>query len=662
MPVEYLVFDYETFSEADLKKLGAWEYSVHPSTEILCLAYRFGTRDELRNAPTNWWTPGRDLSKFLELLYRPEVIATAHNSYFENVITHNVLPKYVKKKINLPPERWLCTASLAAALALPRNLEGAADALKLSIRKDLEGRKLMLKYCKPKKPSKKDPSTRHTNPIELARIVEYCKTDVDTEVELFLRIPLLTPTERRVWLLDQKINLNGFAVDRPFVTTVLKMIDDETNEINRRTRELTNGEVRSATQRAAVLDFVNANGVSLPDLRKGTVDEVLKSEGLSGPAREILEYRQAISKTSTAKYEAFERRSRFDGRCRDILMYHAATTGRWGGVGVQPQNLPRASIKDTNQAAEVLAEGDLEIVRMLYGSPMKVFSDCIRSCIVAPPGKVLDAADYAAIEARVLFWVAKHDEGLRAFREGRDLYVEQASKVFNKPIDKIAKDSFERFIGKGLVLGCGYQMGPDRFAETCLMQGREVSEELAQAAVRSYRETHRPVVMLWSNIEKAAIAAVENLGKKFTVNRTSWYVRNNFLFCELPSGRRLAYREPSVRWGYKFATSREKSPILYHFNVDSLSRKWVETKTYGGRLVENVVQAIARDLMAEAMLRIDEAGWDIVLSVHDELIAERDLFSDKTNADFCRLMATLPPWGEGIPVVAEGWSGPRYRK
>lgn len=653
----YCVLDYETYSEADLKKVGAYEYSVHPSTEVLCVAWRTGTREGLKTAKTYTAVVPTKNHLLVDLLWDEKIQLVAHNAFFEQVITRNVLG------MGLPAERWLCTASHAATLALPRNLEGAALALKLPVQKDMDGRRLILKWCKPRKPTKNNPSLRHDDPAELERLVQYCKTDVDTEVELFLRTPMLTPTERKVWELDQKINMRGFAVDRPLVDTVLRLIDEETKEINRKTVLITDGGVRSTTQREKVLDFIEEKGVYLPDLRKKTVEDALANDLVpDGPAKEILEYRLAISKTSTAKYQAFERRSRHDSRVRDILMYHAASTGRWGGVGVQPQNLPKSSIKNTDLAAEIVAEGDLELVRLIYGDPMKVFSDCIRSVIVAPPGKVLDVADYAAIEARVLFWVAKHEDGLRAFREGRDLYVEQAMKVFNKPSDAIAKDSFERFVGKGLILGCGYQMGWEKFAATCLQQGREVSEDLARTAIQSYRQTHKPVVTLWGNIERAAMAAVENLGKRFTINRTTWYVRNNFLFCELPSGRRLAYYGPSIKWGYKFAGSKTKDPILHHFGVDSLSKKWIETKTYGGRLTENVVQGIARDLMAAAMLRIEDTGiWQIVLSVHDELLGERNKGKGNLRL-FCELMAELPPWAEGCPVAVEGWTGTRYRK
>lgn len=657
----YCVLDYETYSECDLKKAGAYEYSVHPSTEIICAAWRIGTRESLRTAKTEYWHPAlgdENLTSLYAALLSSVFFMVAHNALFEQVITANVLFRANNfKKFN--PERWICTASKASALALPRSLEGAAAALKLPVQKDMEGRRLILKWCKPRKATKNNLKSRHDDPAELRRLVEYCKQDVAAEVELFLKTPGLTETERKVWCLDQKINLRGFLVDRPLVTKVLALVKEETENVNKRTDELTFSGLSSATQRDGVLKFLESEGVFLPDLRRKTVEDAIKDGLVTGAAKEIIEHRLAISKTSTAKYQAFELRSRSDGRCRDNLLYHAASTGRWGGVGVQPQNLPRSQIKNTDQAAEILRTEDLEMIRLIYGDPMTVFSGCTRSAIIAPPGKILDVADYNAIEVRVLFWVADHKAGLKAFRDGKDLYVDQASKIYGIDVSKIDVD--KRWLGKTAILGCGYAMGAKKFAITCQSQGREISEALGKAAVDSYRSTHAPVVQLWGCIERAAISAVGNLGTKFSINHTTWYVKDNFLWCVLPSGRRLAYYGPSVR--YEPTPWGDKRPVLYHWGVDPLSKKWVESKTYGGKLVENVVQAVARDLMAEAMLRIEAAGpWDVVLSVHDELISERDVFSNGSNTEYCRLMAELPAWAEGCPVVATGWEGPRYKK
>lgn len=673
----YLALDYETYSEANLKKVGAFEYSIHPSTEIICASWRLGTRATLAAAPTKTWVPGRD--SHLDLWHAftdPDVILVAHNALFEQVITRNVFAeKYLgtaegasayaleqREKIrSLAPQRWLCTASLASALALPRKLADVAAVLKLPVQKDMDGHRLMLKWCKPRKPTKNNPSTRHTNPDELKRLVSYCATDTDAETLLLLKLPELSGRERKVWCLDQAINLRGFRVDRPLVKTVLQMIAEETVLLNSATSRLSRGTIRSTKQRDATLDWLSDQGAYFADLTKKTVEDALAVGDLPKPVKRMLEIRQAASKSSTAKYQAFEMRSRHDGAVRDILVYHAASTGRWGGAGIQPQNLPRPTISDAIGTAEVLRDCDLEMVRTMFGDPMEVFASCLRSMIIARKGTTLDVMDFASIEARVLFWVARHEEGLKAFREGRDLYVEQAADAFQIPAEEIAKDSLERFVGKTLILGAGFGMGKDKFRGTCAAQGKIVSEEIAELGITSYREKHAPVVKLWRSIERAAISAVENLGKRFTVNRTSWWVRGEYLWCQLPSGRRLAYFGPAVKheptpWG-------ERRPVLYHWGADAKTKRWVFGKTYGGRLVENVVQAIARDLMSEAMLRIDARGpWQLVLCVHDELVAERPLKGPGSLGEFQALMEQLPLWADGIPVKTEGWSGRRYRK
>jgi DNA polymerase len=292
---------------------------------------------------------------------------------------------------------------------------------------------------------------------------------------------------------------------------------------------------------------------------------------------------------------------------------------------------------------------------------MDAFSSCLRNMIVAPKGKILDVADYSAIELRVAFWVANHERGLRALREGKDLYRELAAKIYNVKVGEVT--SAYRFVGKTAELGCLYGMGKPKFLDTCKNQGQEISEEVASVAVDTFRRENAPVVTLWSNLGKAAIAAVQNPGKKYTINHTAWFVQRNFLWCELPSGRRLAYAYPSVVYVTDKWRSGVKNSELRFWGVDSKTKKWCEQRVWGGVLVENVVQAIARDLMAEAMLRVEKAGWELVLSVHDELIGERfTLSEDLSLALFCELMEQVPAWGEGLPIKVEGYSERRYRK
>ena len=669
MSQTYLVLDYETRSEADLKKTGGFEYGRHPTTEILCAAWRLGTKETLAKGEVHVWSGAfkdtwHKLPGLVGALCDPNTIIVAHNALFEQVITRFVLPKYLRQIQNvptireLPHERWTCTAAQAAALALPRNLEGACLALNLPIKKDMEGRRLMMKYCKPRKATKNNLNKWHCDARELRRIMEYCKTDIEAETALFLKIPELNPLERKVWLLDQKINFRGFLADRDLVKNVLKMIDIETGNLNRETGELTFGEFEKTTQRDEVLKWLETQNVYLPDLKAKTVSDALKEGLATGVAKRMLEIRQDVSKTSTKKYQAFDIRSRSDGRVRDSLIYHAASTGRWGGAGVQPQNFPRGNMKNTTEAAEILRLGDLELVRLLYGNPMNVFSSCLRSVIHAPEGRQLYCGDWAAIEARVLFWIAKHEDGLKAFRENRPMYEKMAMIIYNlASLDFVTK--IQRQVGKQAFLGCGYGMGWKKFLQTCKSFGIEIDEEIAQIAVQAYRSTHSPIVKLWSNIERAAIAAVRNPKNKYKINYTTWWVKDNFLWCELPSGRRLAYYGPEVK--FEPTPWDEKRPVLYHWGVNSLTKKWESSGTYGGRLVENVIQAVSRDLMAAAMIRSEAAGYDITLSVHDELLAERNLGEGSVN-EFENIMAELPSWASGCPVRVEGWSGPRYRK
>lgn len=698
---QYLVLDYETRSEADLRKVGAYEYANHPTTKILCASWRVGTRNHLRHEllrgikPKIWssaFDDSDDSRELAGLIMDPEIIIVAHNALFEQVITRFVLPKYIKefkstkpspglfmrpllfhRLESLPHDRWVCTAATAAALALPRNLEGACAALKLSIQKDMDGRRLILKYCKPRKPTKKNPAKWHTLARDLRRIMLYCQNDVDAETMLFLTIPPLSDKEREVWLLDQKINFRGFKADREMVSAALTMIAEETKNLNAETTGLTNGKPGSTTQRDALLEWLSREGVFLPDLRAKTVKDVI-SEGLvEGDAKRLLQIRQAVSKVSTKKYSAFDARSRTDGRVRDILVYHTASTGRWGGSGVQPQNFPRGHIKDTDTAADLLKSRDLELVRLIYGDPMGVFSSCLRAAIIAPKERELFCADYAAIEARVLFWVAKHHTGLKGFFKDKPMYEEMASVIYNTPLDELlalikienpeAKN--KRQVGKQAFLGCGYGMGWKKFILTCKSFGMDVDEKVSQTAVTAYRTLHRPVVALWSNLEMAAVEAVHRKGTKFKINHTTWWVEKlkdtelEFLFCQLPSGRRLAYFGPEIK--YEMTPWEEKRAVLYHWGVNPLSRKWEPSGTYGGKLTENVVQAIARDLMAEAMLRIEKSGYDLILTVHDEILAERRK-DEGTVKEFEDLMALTPQWADGCPVQVKGWKGPRYHK
>lgn len=669
----YCVLDYETFSEADLKKVGGYEYSMHPSTEVMCAAWRVGTRSELAEqlklgTKAKFWAPRWNHDKRIErngidiltTLADPNIIKVAHNAMFEQVITLNVLLRHfpiVRKTPIINPAHWLCTATLAASHALPRKLENACAVMKLPIQKDMGGHKIMLKMCKPRKPTKNNPATRHNDPTDFKKLVKYCIVDVDAETHLFLKMPPLSVSEREVWILDQKINLRGFLVDRVLVIKILGMIKEEISALNVKLKKITNKQVETGGQVKEILKWVKAYGCFLPDLTADTILDALENDLATGKVKEVLKIRQMVSKTSTAKYKAFELRTRTDSRLRDALLYWAASTGRWGGKGVQPQNFPRGSFEDTSFLAEMCLTENLEMIRLLFGEPMEVFSSILRNMIISSENRDLFVSDYAGIETRLLFWMAGHLKGIEAFKQKRDLYKEMACVIYNTSLGSIKK--LMRQVGKQTILGCGFAMGPIKFIATCAKYRIKVDEKTAKKAVKAYRTTHKQVPQMWKNIEKAAISAVLNPRKRYKANKTIWFIQKEFLYCELPSGRLLAYYGPEIKyvktpWG-------EKAPKLYHWGVDGITRKWNFSGTYGGKLTENVVQATARDVTSEAILRIEKAGYDVLFHVHDEIIGEADK-GKKTIEEFNALMEQIPEWAQGAPIDVEGWKGKRYKK
>lgn len=691
----YAVIDFETFSEIELvmgagkKGVGAYEYSLHPSTEILCLAWRVGTAAGLAKstkADTRIWAsrleygePARQ--EFIDILLNPKIILVAHNAFFEECITRNLFArKYVSPKMGARIEaavadfgRWYCTMAQAQALALPASLGEIGKALDLEIKKDAEGARILQKWCKPRTPTDKNPKTRHDDPAEFEKLLDYCRTDIGSEVELFLNTPWLTPEEWKVWQLDQKINWRGFSVDRRLIESAMSIVRNEQATVASRAYKLSGGAVDSIKSPKQLKPWLEAQGCFLPNVKKETIEAAIDNGLAEGPALEMLELRQTGGGSSTAKFAVFERTTRSDGRCRGSIKYHGAgRTGRFAGAGVQPQNMPRpprwfrSEMMDT--ACEVVGDGDTNMIRLLYGEPMQLLPALARGVIVASPRKVLHVADWNAIEARVLFWITGDTEGIKAFKEGRKIYEEQAAIIFGTTLENIlakGKESFERFVGKESILGCGYQMGPPRFKAECARKNIPITDEVADRAVKSFRLRHEAVTDHWYDIEKTAIDAVRS-GRRQTLGMVSYEVEGDFLFCYLPSGRRTAYYKPEVvyemnKWG-------KKQPKLYFWGLVGMpgkQRKWKRQSTYGGKLTENITQATARDIMVSAMQRVEAEGWEIVLSVHDELLSEIDTELAKRTHTIHRydaLLAEAPPWAEGCPLAVEGFETLRYRK
>jgi DNA polymerase bacteriophage-type len=675
-----ITLDFETRSMADLKKVGAYRYSLDPTTQPTCLAFKVHDGKEFFldlkeiNQPWSDNKPGLIFLIFLKFI-REGFLFSAHNAFFERCIYTNILVKRYHWP-EIPVRSWRCTAAKAAACALPRNLEGAGLAMKLFTQKDRRGYAAMMATCKPTKEWKrwkengsieKEPRMflePDTHPDVFRTLYEYCKIDVRAEEELDDAIPDLTSEEQEVWFLNQEINWRGLRVDLPLVEKIVSLMAIESKKKLRRLEKLTMGLVGSANARNSILEFLELEGVKLSNLRAETVEKRLSDFDLSANTRGILEIRKALSKASTKKYETFLNRAGADCRVRDIVLYHGASTGRDTGTGIQPHNFPRGVVPvDPGRPyahVENVRDCDYEMLQLLYGESLSlVFSSILRNMIIPTEGCELWVADFSQIEVAVLWWLAGNKRGLKLLTDGEDVYVDQAVSNTGKRPEEISFD--ERQLGKGQVLGGGFGMGWKKFQETAAKPpyNLKLSDDQAQAAIANYRRLNPAVPALWKEYENVAIQAMEAPGTIMrSTGRADFRLEDKFLWVTLPSGRRLAYREPQITYR---ETEYGPRKTLEFWAVNSKTKKWGLERTWGGTLTENIVQAVARDLMMAAILRLERAGYRALLTVHDEALCERKL--DEGNLrEFENVMTESPPWCAGLPIRAKAWRGPRYRK
>lgn len=697
--------DFETRSELSVKEVGAWVYSRHPSTDIMCLAYaednepvQLLTREEL-DADDSFF------KKVNAWLADPDVVFKAHNALFEQCVWRNIMvEKYYYRTI--PIRRWRCTAAKAANKALPRDLEGVGKALNLPIQKSEEGHKVMMKLSKPKRPTKLCQDKFYTPekyPELFEQLYEYCKTDVETERLVDKALPNLTKREQEIWFVDQEINMRGLAVDVAAVNRILEFLEITTKQLTEKFRELTDEFVQSPNQWARLLEWVKNEGVEMPNMQAATVDKFLKIN-IPQHVKDALAIRRELSKISTAKYMAIlARLDPEDHHVRDLLLYCAALTRRWGGRGVQPQNLPRG-VTDSDRAIETILLDGYDWFTSVYDNPMAVYSSCVRGAFVAPPGYDLIVSDLSSIEAMVLPWLAGDESALDVFREERDPYCEEASSIFGFKVT--GKDKYERSVGKVAVLALGYEGGIGAFGTMARGYGVDLApaynalwptatENERQLARNSYelylrrceknkdpdpldrasgyaadiikqrwRAKNKLIKKLWGELNNAAIQAVLT-GDKISVEINEWVnpisygVWGSFLLCQLPSGDSISYPFPKISntetpWG-------EKKYTLTYRTVDSTTYQYHRTSTYGGKLAENVTQAVARDVLADALVKCEKRNYPVVLHVHDEIVS-RVPEGTGSVTEHESIMAEIPFWGIGLPLKAKGWRGKRYKK
>lgn len=659
--MKYLILDYETASVCDLKKSGAWRYAEDPTTEIICLYYKIaGTPGMFR------WSPVRLGYHLREFAEDPEVIFVAQNVQFEKAIWRKMMvPIYGFP--NVPNSRWHDVMATAAMRVLPLDLDHRALVLRLLHQKDREGSKLTKGLSKPRKDGSYDRSA-----TILARVGDYCEQDVLTEEADFLRLGPLPAAEHQVWLLDQRINERGIRLDLDFIHAAQKVVTDASVPLIKEFRQITGV---NPTQVAKIGDWLRSREVFLPDMRKETLTAILgNTEGEDDEIEQIdivlppevhraLSIRQLVGSASVKKLARMDACVSEDHRARGTVQYHGAGPGRWSGRLFQPHNFPRGTIKIGDLApppdvmVNAILTGDHEYVDMLLGPAVQVVVSALRHAIVPSKGRLLTVGDFAGIEARLVLALAGQHDKTALMASGADMYCDMASQIYKRPIDK-KKDPEERQTGKNSVLGLGFQMGAPKFR---LKYAQEHPLEFAQNVVRTYRKEWAPKVPpLWYAIEDAAVRAVWDR-KPHEAYGIRYELEDQWLTARLPSGRKLWYFNPQkIRKPAPWDANEIKS--AWSYNVMKTGQ-WKTVDAYGGLLTENVVQAMARDILVAAMFKAENNNLPIVLTVHDELVTEPETAYADPKA-LQQIMTDVPNWVREIqaPIAAETWTGDRYKK
>lgn len=677
---DHFHIDYESFSKIDITDLGAWRYASDASTELLMAAVAKNDEEPrlwlpawveeitgLKSDPGAW--------EWLVEAFNPDSDAElwAHNAQFEMAMTHyRAIPD-----LGLPApdvRRWRCTAAVARKAALPASLGPCAEALGLEQQKDKRGKALIDLFCKPQRVTRKQPKTRISPADNLPAFLEfcgYCRQDVRTEQAIgrALRPFHLQGAMLRSWQSDALINKRGVPVNVQALRNTQRMIELEQAEQGATFQRITG---LNYTQRDRVLEWFEARGYKGGNMQAQTVAESLADTSWANGDDVVLKALQLkadLSYSAVSKVTAMLECECGDGRVRGTLRWYGAGTGRWAAELIQPQNLKRPTMKQTGHAYAMLCEiedMDPDALRVLYGqAPLDVIASCIRHFVQLPDGQQMYDADYAGIEARIVCWLAGQLDALERFAQGIDSYVAMARVIFSRRPEEVSKD--ERWVGKQTVLGCGFQMGSDRFYDQLCDKAPQVglkftiTPELCEAAVAAFREQYDKVADLWWDSDRAARNAILHPGKtfsagpylKFTVVTVAGMP---FLAMRLPSGRSIVYPRPALEDDPR---RPGKTKITFWGRLPMKSRLWGRISTYGGKLVENATQGCAGDIMAHGASNALDAGFDVFMLVHDQALAGAD---SRPVEDFVAELERLPAWAEGLPIKAEGKLVPYYLK
>lgn len=672
-----LSIDIETYSSVDLSEAGVYRYAEAPDFEVLLIGYSIDGGPVSVHDCTEPGCWPRDL---MAALTDPAVIKTAWNANFERTCLAAAL------EAEMPPEQWSDTMILAMEMGLPGSLAAAGMALGLPEEqlKDPVGKSLIQYFSKPCKPTKSNGGrTRNLPQHDLDKwklYIEYNHQDVVTEMAIRSKLRPLADSEQKLWELDQRMNDHGVRVDIPMVAKIVDFDAKNREKLQKTAQNVTKLQNPNSLQQ--LKGWLSDQGVPVEQLRKDDLDRLL-SEDLPDNVRQVLTIRKALGKTSVKKYGAMLAATCEDSRLRGILQFYGANrSGRWAGRIVQTHNLAKNFLPDLDLARSLAAAGDFETMETLFGETSFVFSELIRTAFIPSEGCRFVVSDFSAIEARVVAWLAGEEWVLDAFRNGEDIYCKTASMMYHVPVVKHGENGHLRQKGKVAVLACGYQGGVG--AMKAMDRGGTIPEEELQSVVDQWRAANPMIVKLWRDYEEAATIAIEerrtvrrgirikanNLDKReyvaggpvrpYSVREgvsVAFSCENGNLFIKLPNGRRLCYYGAKLR-----EDPRNCRKQIVYMGVNQETKQWGEAETYGGKLVENVVQATARDCLAEAMTRVSDMGYRIVMHVHDEMIV--DVPKEDTDA-LQRINAAMGApidWAPGLPLKGDGYECDFYKK
>ena len=651
--MQTLYLDLETYSPVPITH-GTHRYAEE--AEVLLVALAVGDK------PTGVWDTQHLPTWKADLQFLIDAADTVviHNSHFDRTVLRHV-------GVNIPVEKIRDTMVQALAHSLPGSLGTLCDVLGVPTdkAKDKAGKKLIHLFTKPRPKNMKLRRADHvSHPTEWAEFIEYARLDVDAMRDVYGRLPNWNNSrgERNLWRIDQRVNDRGIAIDLELAHAALRAFRRTSGTLAARAADLTGGHVTKLTQGARFLQYLRDYHNFTPNnLTKGTVAELLRSDGLTPEVRELLEIRQQAAATSPAKYKVLLDATSSDGRLRGTLQFCGASrTGRDAGRIFQPQNLPRPTM-DADVIEGGIAAMKLDCEDLLFDNVTDLCSSAVRGCLIAPAGRKLVIADLSNIEGRVLAWLAGEDWKVEAFYEfdrgvGHDLYVVAYAKGFNVDPEEVVEnkkngDGSMRQYGKTMELACGYQGGVGAFRTMGGPAVAAMSDEDIQPLVSAWRKSHPNVVKLWYGVERAAKEAIREPDELSHYDRLQFDMKDGWLRIKLPSGRYLSYPKAAI----------EDGRITFD-GTNQYTRKWERVETYGGKLVENIVQAVARDVFMTGMVGAEKLGYEVCIRVHDELITEVPDTDDYSVEQLAWAMSTNPSWAVGLPLAAAGFETYRYKK